>query len=255
MSEHQIFSKTEISKILSKASEIQTQKDLYGDREGLTELELITLANEVGIDKSSLLEALEKIDDPDLDKPFNWLKGSSKIQKITTVQGEVSEAQWDNIVQEIRKINGGIGKLTHTGSSFEWEQRMQEIGYKHISFTPQNGNTKIQYVSSWGPLKFLTLFMGSFLFGVISLIALKGIGLPKEIAVLFSPFGGLIGYSAGILFLKSRYQKEKGKLNRIIDSISRKIRTTNSSSQSIKIEEKDIYDPEIESSKRSRISH
>jgi hypothetical protein len=32
----QLFNKKEISDILKKASEIQTQKDLYGDKDGLT---------------------------------------------------------------------------------------------------------------------------------------------------------------------------------------------------------------------------
>lgn len=242
-----IYSKKEISKILNKASEIQTQKDLYGDREGLNEQELIDLAKEVGIDKSSLLEALEKVNEPNLDKPFNWIKGSSKVQQITSVNGEISEEHWDEVVQEIRKINGGIGKLIKTNSSFEWEQRMQEIGYKHISFTPQKGKTKIQYISSWAPLRFLILFMSFFLTGVLALIFLKGIGIPKYMAVLFSPIGGLFGYSAGIIFLKARFEKEKTKLKNIVNAVSKKI-------QNLKISTFEIEEEEFESDQNSSSS-
>lgn len=229
MSDSRTFNKDEIRKILNKASEIQTQKDLYGDREGLDESELIALAKEVGIDKSSLVEALEKYDEPDLDESFNWFKGTSKVQKITTINGVVNDANWDEIVQEIRKINGGIGKLSKTSSSFEWEQRMQEIGYKHISFTPQNGKTKIQYISSWSPLRFLILFMSTFFVGVATLLFLKGIGFPKNTALLFTPFGGIIGFSTGLVFLKNRFKEEKNRLTKIISSVSKKIKTVRSS--------------------------
>lgn len=239
MSTQKTYSKKDIGRILRKASEIQTQKDLYGDKEGLDQQELVSLAKEVGIDKSSLLEALNKYNEQDLEKSFNWLSGTPRIQKIATVEGEITEDIWDEVVQEIRKINGGIGKLIRTKQSFEWEQRMREIGYKHISFTPKKGSTKIQYVSSWAPLRFLTLFMSTFMFGVLSLIFFKGIGFPKEIAVFFSPIGGIIGFSTGMLFLKAKFKKEKKKLVSIINAVSGKIRSFNK--PEIKIETKDAY--------------
>lgn len=239
LSNQKIYSKKEISRILWKASEIQTQKDLYGDKEGLDQKELVSLAKEVGIDESSLLEALNKLSDQDLEKSFNWLSGTPRIQKIETVEGEISEDIWDEVVQEIRKINGGIGKLIRTKQSFEWEQRMREIGYKHISFSPKKGTTKIQYVSSWAPLRFLTLFMGTFMFGVLSLIFFKGIGFPKEIAVLFSPIGGIIGFTTGMFFLKAKFEKEKKKLVSIINAVSAKVR--NVKDAEIKIESKNAY--------------
>lgn len=252
MPENRTFNKEEIRIILNRASEIQTQKDLYGDKEGLSEAELLEVANEVGIDKSSLLEALNKLNETEFNDTFNWLKGTSRLQRINYADGEINEKLWDEVIQEIRKINGGIGKISHVGSTYEWEQRMQEIGYKHISFTPQKGKTKIQYVSSWAPLRFLILFMGSFLFGVLMLIALKGIGIPKSTAVLFSPIGGLIGFSTGMIYLKSRFEKEKRRLKNIINSVSKKINDL--SNPSIVIEDEILDDnSENEKSVRDRV--
>ena len=240
MSDHKTYSQKEISRILRKASEIQTQKDLYGDKEGLDKKELIALAREVGIDESSLIEALSKYDEPNLEQAFNWLGGTSRIQRITTIDAEITDEIWDEIVQEIRKINGGIGKLIRTSKSFEWEQRMREIGYKHISFTPKDGATKIQYVSSWAPLRFLSLFMSTFLFGVASLVFFKGIGFPKETAVLFSPIGGILGFSTGMLFLKAKFEKEKARLSSIIGAVSKKI--LSAKEPEITIESESIYE-------------
>ena len=66
-----IYSKSEISKILKTASEIQTRKDLYGNKDGLDEHELIELAKEVGIDRESLLEALDKHNQPEFNTSYS----------------------------------------------------------------------------------------------------------------------------------------------------------------------------------------
>lgn len=223
MGNNSIYSKKEISKILAKASAIQTQKDLYGDKEGLNEEELIAIANEVGIDKDSLLQALNSHNAPEFESTFRWLKGTSKIQNITVVDGEVTPELWEEIILEIRRITGGIGKVNTTGKLHEWEQRKQEIGYKHLSLSQQNGKTKIQYVSNWTPLKYMTLMIPVFFGGILTLLALKGMGFPKSTAILFSPIGGFTGLLMGLGIIKSYFNKEKWKLKSITSSIEKKI--------------------------------
>ncbi|MEX0721732.1 MAG: hypothetical protein WD059_13750 [Balneolaceae bacterium] len=60
MSDPKVYSRSDISKILSKASEIQTRKDLYSDQQGLNKAELLHIAEEVGIDKDVLIQALRE---------------------------------------------------------------------------------------------------------------------------------------------------------------------------------------------------
>lgn len=237
MPNERTFSKQEIQKILNKASEIQTQKDLYGDRDGLSEDELLNIAQEVGIDQDSLLQALENFENPVLDSSFKWFSGSSKVQDISYVNGEVTLENWDDIVQEIRKVNGGIGKTSQIGASFEWEQRMKEIGYKHISFTPKDGKTKIQFVAGWSGLKLLSTVLPGFFGFVFGLIFLKGIGIPKDISVLFAPISALFGIGLGRVFLKSYFEKQKLILSSIKQSVSKLIRNTGNKSNRITLEE------------------
>lgn len=237
MSDQKIYTKTEISKILSKASEIQTQKDLYGDQEGLTENELIQLAKEVGIDKNSLLEAIQVNNEPNLDTSYNWIRATSRVQQIVNVDGTFNDEEWEEIVQEIRKVTGGIGKINRVGKSFEWEQRRSDIGYKHFSFTPGNNKTKIQMVSSWGPLKLFSSMM-SFFFGfIVVLLSLKS-PLGKDTAVLLAPLGGLLGLLTSRFILKSYYETQKVQLSGIIKLIANKLRPK----PAIKIEEEEVYD-------------
>lgn len=237
MPDQKLFSKKEISIILSKASEIQTQKDLYGDQEGLTENELIELAREVGIDKNSLLEAIQINNESNLDTSYNWIKATSRVQRIVNVDGTFNKEEWEEIVQEIRKVTGGIGKINRVGKSFEWEQRRSDIGYKHFSFTPGKNKTKIQMVSSWGPLKFIGSLM-SFFFGfIVVLLSLKS-PLGKDTAVLLAPLGGLAGLLASRFVLKSYYETQKAQLSGIVKLIANKLRPK----PAIKIEEEEAYD-------------
>lgn len=221
MDRNRTFSKEEISKILARASKIQTRKDLYGDEQGLTEEELLHVAEEVGIDRDSLMEAIQSSDVPELDSSFNWLIASSKIQDIHIIKGEITEEMWEEIVQEIRRVTGGIGKLNKVGKSFEWEQRLKEIGYKHISLTPENGTTKIQFVSNWRGLKVLSSFL-SFLAGVaITGIFLDGTNFADIVYFLLPLLGGIGAMGVGRLYLKHYFEKQKSMFRDIIRSAAK----------------------------------
>jgi hypothetical protein len=253
MGNNHIYTKKEISKILKRASEIQTRKDLYGDKDGLSEQEILELANEVGIDKASLLEAIHIHDKPDFDQEFKWSKVTSKLQEVTYVDVEMSSEQWEDVVQEIRKVTGGIGKSAKTGKSFEWEQRRGEFGYKHISLTPKDGKTKIQYVHNWTAMKIPLLFMPAFLGSVFMLVTLKGIGFPKSTAVMFAPLGGMVAFSGGIMYMKYYFSREKRRLNNMIRTISKKI--TSFGGAKISIEDEDVYSNENTANKSGNRTH
>lgn len=235
------YSRKEISRILAKASEIQALKEHHEDPDGLTEQELLHVAEEVGISREALIEALNTIDEPDLDEQsYSLVKGTSRIQDVSAIPGEFTDQQWEEIVLEIRKVTGGIGKINKTGTTYEWEQRKSDLGYKHFSFTPKNGQTKIQMVSSWGPFKMLTGFLSFFFAFVITLIAVKEIS-GKETALLIAPFFGLGGFAMSRFFLKSYYRKQKAQLEKLTHVLSKKIRSFGTSASSIKIDERDIY--------------
>lgn len=241
MSDSKTYSRKEISKILTKASEVQAGKDLHEEQEGLTKEELIHVAEEVGISREALIESLNKVGEPDLDEQaYSIIRGTSRIQDVSKVKGEISDDQWEDLVLEIRKITGGIGKISKVGNTYEWEQRKSDFGYKHFSFTPKDGQTKIQMVSSWGPFKMLTGFLSFFFAFIITLIAVKEIS-GKQIALIIAPFVGLGGFAMSRFFLKSYYQKQKAQLARLTQTLSKKIKSFDTSASSIEIEDRDVY--------------
>lgn len=244
MTDSKSYSKKEISKILTKASEIQVKKDLFEDQETLSKEDLVHIAEEVGISEEALNEALAKVGEPDLEEQtYSLINGTSRIQDVSSVQGEINEDQWEDLVLEIRKITGGIGKVKKTGNTYEWEQRRSDFGYKHFSFTPKNGQTKIQMVSSWGPLKSLASFLSFFIAFIVTLIAVKEIS-GKQLALMIAPLFGLGGFAMSRFFLKSYYQKQKDQLSKLTASVSRKISSLSKSSGSIEIEDQDLYQAE-----------
>ena len=221
MNNSRTYSKEEISKILAKASKIQTRKDLYGDEQGLTEEELLHVAEEVGIDRDSLIEAIHSSDVTELDSDFNWIKATSRIQDVQFVNGEITEESWEKVVQDIRRVTGGIGKLNTVGKSFEWEQRIKEVGYKHISLTPKDGSTKIQFISNWKGIKILATIM-PFLAGVgITGIFLDGTNFVDIVYFILPLLGGFLGLGIGRVYLKNYFERQKSTFKKIISSISK----------------------------------
>lgn len=224
-----LFNKKEISQILKKASEIQTQKDLYGDRDGLTQQELVSLAEEVGIDKDSLLEAIANRDVATIDNTFSWINGTSKVQDIVTVDGEISAENWDEVIREIRRVIGGIGADSNQRGTFEWEQRLKEIGYRHISLTPANGKTRVQYVYSWRGIKFITGFFSFMLLFAITSISFDGSGIAAAIALGISALVGTVGIFLNRLILKPYFEKQKKLMHSTLQAISKTLKSTGSS--------------------------
>lgn len=248
-----MYTHKEIHKILAKASELQMSNEVNDERDGLTKEELLHVAKEAGISEEALEEALLNLESMDMDKPFKYFEGTSRLQVVQTITGDFNEDQWDEIIHEIRRVTGGIGKVQKLGRSYEWEQRRSDIGYKHFSFTPEKGATKIQMVSSWTPLKYLSGFLGFFFAFIITLITIKGL-YSKELAILIAPFVGLGGLGMSRFFLKSYYEKQRKQLRELSDSISSKIKSfkrASTTSSSITIENEDVYSSDKQANETS----
>jgi hypothetical protein len=234
MQNDSLFTKNEISEILKKASEIQIQKDLYGDKEGLTREELELLAKEVGIDSDSLSKAIETKDSISFATSYNWINGTSKVQEVAIVEGEISEENWDEIIREIRKVIGGIGKDSIQRNTFEWEQRIKEIGYRHISLTPKNGQTTIQYVYSWKGISFISNMFGFMIPAMFAAGSLADTGWPLLAFISIGSLAGFAGIFATRLFLKPYFEKQKNLMDDLFVALRKKLKP---SSPRIHIEE------------------
>ncbi|MEO1022023.1 MAG: hypothetical protein AAFW89_05715 [Bacteroidota bacterium] len=243
-----MFNKAEIRAVLSKASEIQSQRELFGDQDKLTQEELIQVAEAAGIDRTSVLEALQNMDKPTFNHSYNWLEGTSRLQEVAVVNEMMTDDQWEDVVREIRRVTGGIGKISKEGSSYEWEQRRSEIGYKHISVTPKQGKTEIQLVNSWNGVRFVSGFVIYFALFFILAIGLKG-NIPKSVGILTAFFGsGIIGFPIHRLFLNSYFKRQKDQLDTLVSGITKRIKALSQGSRDIVIPEKEGLNEEYSNS-------
>ena len=238
---HRTFNKAEIGEIFAKATEFQSNEDNLSDENGLTESELIQIAKEMGIPTNSIRNAINIIDSPYIENTFSWKKGNSKIRESIVFDGELTEKDWEKIVQDIRGITFATGEISKTGSTFEWSEK-GEFANMHLTLTPEKGTTILNYIADWRTLKFLISFLPAFLGTVITLIAIKGLGFDKATAVMLSPVGGLLGFSSGWLYLKSIFQTQKNTFHKLKNTISQKLSFY--SQQSVVIESEEIYNVE-----------
>ena len=121
------------------------------------------------------------------------------------------------------------------GSAFEWEQRRRELGYKHISLTPENGKTTVQMVSHWSRIKVMATAFPILGTLILFILFSKSLGYEPNVGVLL-PFAGLFGFGISRVILKSYFNKQKNQLKQIFQSIGKKLGKSTVSEPQISLE-------------------
>lgn len=204
------FNRDEISKILKRAAELEHNENIDDDSDGLTLQELQQVSKEVGIDPKYIQLALRELQTPTRSLTSNILGGPFKYNILEAAPGTLTEEEWEEVVSEIRRIHGGIGKTSKLGNTFEWEQRKQEIGYIQVSLSPKKDHTKIHINANYRYYaSMIYTFTG--VFGTILLIKLFGSmgfsGISQAIAATL----GATGILTTTRFYLSSWMKKKRK--------------------------------------------
>lgn len=244
MEDNQLYNEEEIVKILKNASQIQTQEELSIKKEGISKKELFEIAEEIGIDKNSLEEAILKNEFSEKTPFYNWLKGTSTIHLTNIIDGEVSKKNWDELMPEIRNLLHSMGQDSIQKKSFEWNSQVKDIGYKHISLAPYKGKTKIRFSSGWKGLTFIVSFFSFLIPFMITSISFDGSTVPFAIVALIASIVGTGGIMTTRLYLKSYFEKQLRLFKNISKKLEEKLSKSNSE-QRIVIED-DTYNSENE---------
>lgn len=204
------FNRDEISKILKRAAELEHADNIEDDSDGLTLQELQQVSKEVGIDPKYIQQAFRQLQAPTRSLTSKLLGGPFKYNILESVPGTLSEKEWEDIVSEIRRIHGGIGKTSRLGNTFEWEQRKQEVGYIQISLSPKKDYTKIHINANYRYYaSIIYTFAGGF--GVIFLLSFfKKMGFDGIVPPIAAAIG-TTGILATARFYLSNWMKKKRK--------------------------------------------
>ncbi|MDZ7773379.1 MAG: hypothetical protein U5K31_11670 [Balneolaceae bacterium] len=219
------FSRAQVNHILRKAAEIDAELGDREDEDGLTESELLHVAEEAGIDRKVMLRALREYDLPGREGRFDWLHGTTSLQKKAVLEGEMTDGRWEELVRDIREITGGIGKVHTVGQVYEWEQRKRNTGYIHLSATPREGRTVLQFVSDWNTHRTSVNVISFTVFFVLAAMAMDAVPVAKHLQLLAGGVAGLAGIGVGRFFLRSFYTSQKERMQEIFKAFARRLRS------------------------------
>ncbi|MDZ7692921.1 MAG: hypothetical protein U5K69_17660 [Balneolaceae bacterium] len=195
MDSDHLFNRDEISKIFKRAAELEHKDNIEDDSEGLTLQELQQVSTEVGIHPKYIQLAINQLQNPANSVTTNLLGGPFTYSYTDSARGSITEEVWEEIVSEIRKIHGGIGKTSRLGNTFEWEQRLKEVGYIQISLSPKRDHSKITIQANYNQHAFIVYFLsGAFSFMLLAGL-LETLSLPRiiQIIVIASGVAGIFG--------------------------------------------------------------
>lgn len=225
MDPNRTFSKEEVSKILSMASKIQNRKDLNQDKLALTVEDLQHIAEEVGIDRNSLDEAIRNAGTVGQDESFNWLGLSSTLHKELTLQGEMDDEAWEDFIQDVRKITGYIGKAGMVGKAYEWEQPESDTGVEKLfSLSPQQDSTKVRFFAQWRALEIISIGFSAFAGAGLGMFFINLLQTSGATLLTFPIVGALSVFGISRLIMKWYYDRQKTQYDQMVAAVEKSLR-------------------------------
>lgn len=211
MSSKETYTREEISQILKIASEMDHLED---QEEGLTQAELKNLAAEVGIDPQNIETAIHQLREHQHIPPApSFIEENFTYRNIQIADSLIDDQRWEELVTEIRRINGGIGKTSRLGQTYEWEQRKQNMGYLQVSVAPREDHSRIRINASYRAYDRVISLMGGMIGFTLLAVISDSIEFIQNGEFLFAGLGALGGWGAARFYLKSWMKRKRKMLN------------------------------------------
>ena len=210
MSIQKKYSRNEISKILKIASDLD--QATIDKEDGLTEDELKKVAEETGLNPAMITKAIFQLENGETPIELSEaLKEDYKFKTSFLADGIVDDQLWEEVVSEIRATHGGIGKISKMGSTYEWEQRKQNVGYIQVSVTPKGEYSKVSINSNYNIHSRVYGFFGAMVGLPAFTLLSEAFIQQQEISILFTFLGGFLGWF-GSRFIVKNWMKKKTKV-------------------------------------------
>ncbi len=153
------YSETEVRDLVRRASELEAQLPTYDGSMTIGGVE--RLAAEVGIDAARVREAANVPERPANPERHEYhpvwsrvIGGPTRLVIERIVPGEVPDAEFPSLVDEIRQTMGDVGMVGALGRSLTWTAaRGTDTRSLHVAVTVRAGHTRIHISDSLGDLK------------------------------------------------------------------------------------------------------
>ncbi len=226
------YSDGEVAEIVRQAADDQVA---YPTEEGMSLDTVQRIAGDVGISPERVERAANKLEvrapvaPPAQSGPGKfWLGSSTVIEFESVVPGEVTEAVYDDIVDEIQAMFATEGQVGTLGRSLTWRTEKPVLGKRRalqVRVTSRGGQTRIQVQERLGELATSIHggIMGGGALGGVAIILGVGLGVPlgpPEIVSLLAAgwAGGMWQLSRAIFGGVSR--KKRSDLQELADRIA-----------------------------------
>jgi hypothetical protein len=214
------YSDKEISAILKRATDLQAsagKSEWPGHGISLTEIEQVAAG--AGIDPRYVRAAAAELERGDeTGAGFNLWGGPMALELSRTVEGELSEEQWESLVQESRRCAGTAGIVGQLGKSLEWTTK-EELSQTQLTVSPRQGQTTIQLLYRFDNAAFLAYFLvllSSVFSGAVLLSALEWSPLLE-----WSAAGGVVVGTLALTrtLLSAWGRKQRNRLTKLLDRL------------------------------------
>ena len=226
------YSEGEVEEIVRHAAEEQLA---HPTEEGMSIKTVQQIANDVGISPERVKRAARNLVVREEGTPPTepragafWLGSPTVIESEYVVNGEITEAEYDEIVAEVQAALAAEGQVDTLGRSLTWRADKPVLGKRRavqVRVTPRGGKTRIQVQERLGELASSIHggIMGGGALGGLSIILGVGLGMPvgpPEVVALFAAgwVGGMWALSRSIFGAVAR--KKHSDLEQLSDRIA-----------------------------------
>lgn len=178
----------DVNEILRRAADLQARTRGTEGLTGLTQADLESLGQEIGIEPAFVAEALRQRARATPPAPASGgvFGGPGRIRSERVVPAPLTDAFWTEIVNEMRAVTGETGDTATVGASREWRHQLAMGGTTRtlLSATPAPGGTRVvverhtaHHGGTFFAVPLLLVLLGTMLASMRAGLAGLGIGL------------------------------------------------------------------------------
>lgn len=210
-----LYDQNEIAAILRKAAE--TSPSEGDDRvTGLSIEELKELASDAGIDPAQVARAARELAEASDAPQRGFWGGPFSFHRQTLVDGEISVAQWEEMLVAVRDFFRSNGDVGARESTWEWSSPKGTTNSAQVTAVKSQGKTRIT-VGWQGPLTAIPFFLPVPVVTVLSLLfASEFLELSSVPGVAFALAATGLAFMAGRWALGRSLNKGFRKLRQLV---------------------------------------
>jgi hypothetical protein len=204
--QNRLYSEKEIAALFRRASELQNA-ETAGTAPGLSFSEVERIARDLGIDPRYVEAAAM-----DLRAGGSPAEKRSLIGAPVLIEGgrlaskDVSDEQWESMVQECRRAFGQTGRTEQRGRTMEWMTSGPDLVENRMTVTPKGDATSIQLSQDYSGVAGLAYITGTLATVVSAAALVAAIDLP--LAAEVAAGGGTVG--GALLLLRTWFRHFMG---------------------------------------------